>query len=101
MLTNLYVSLVLAAGAWTRAGGGESPLATLVALVEVLGIVAVAAGFLFLAGRVAWGVQQFVATCRERQRAQGRMVEMLREYLEQSQTSVEQLWSASGALSVC
>ncbi|HEV2177368.1 MAG TPA: hypothetical protein VGW33_09225 [Terriglobia bacterium] len=101
MLTNLYVALAVGAAVWTEKGGGESPLATLVALAKVVAILAAAAGFLFLVARVSWAARQFVATCQERQQAQRKMVEMLREYLGQQPADLEQMWSASTAMAVC
>ena len=104
MLTNLYVALAVGAAEWTKAGGGESPLATLVAAVKLLAIAATTIGFLFLVARVSWAARQFVVTCRERERSQRKMVEMLREYLGQQPTDaaeIGQMWSASTAMAVC
>jgi len=72
--------------------------------VVVLAIVAVAIGFLFLVSRLNWAAREFVATCRERQRAHKKLVEMLHQQLEQMENQdlgVDQLWSASSALSAC
>ena len=72
--------------------------------VVVLAVVAVAIGFLFLVSRLSWAAREFVATCRERQRAHRKLVEMLHQHLEQMENQdlgVDQLWSASSALSAC
>jgi hypothetical protein len=69
--------------------------------ILVLAVVVMAVGFLFLVGRISWAAREFVATCRERQRTHRRLVEMLHDHLENQQLGVEQLWSASSALSAC
>ena len=70
----------------------------------VLAVVVTAIGFLFLVSRLSWAAREFVVTCRERQKAHRKMVEMLHQHLEQMENQdlgVEQLWSASSALSAC
>lgn len=73
----------------------------ILAPIAVLAVVVVAIGFLFLVGRLSWAAHEFVMTCRERQRAHRKLIEMLREHLENEQLGVDQLWSASSALSAC
>ncbi len=69
--------------------------------LEVGALLTVSVGFLFLAWRISWGVQQFIATCRQRQKTEARLVEMFRDYVEVQRATSEQLWSASAALSPC
>ena len=72
--------------------------------VLVFAIVVITLGFLFLVGRVSWAVREYVLTCRERQRAHRKLMEMLHqqvERLENEALGVDQLWSASAALSAC
>ena len=69
--------------------------------LEVGALLMVAVGFLFLAWRISWGVQQFITTCRQRQKTEARLVEMFRDYVEVQRATNEQLWSASAALSPC
>jgi len=76
----------------------------LLAPVVVLAVVVMAIGFLFLVSRLSWAAREFVATCRERQKAHRKLVEMLHQHLEQMENQdlgVDQLWSASSALSAC
>jgi hypothetical protein len=73
----------------------------MLAPIVVLALVVVAVGFLVLVSRLSWAAREFVVTCRERQRAHRRLVEMLQEHLESSDPGLEQLWSASAALSAC
>jgi len=76
----------------------------ILAPVAVAAVVVVALGFLFLVGRLSWAAHEFVATCRERQRAHRKLVEVLQEqlqHIENQELGVEQLWSASAALSAC
>lgn len=77
---------------------------TILAPVLVLAIVVATLGFLFLVGRLSWAAREYVLTCRERQRAHRKMLEMLNEQaarLENEALGVDQLWSASAALSAC
>ena len=76
-------------------------LATSLICLEVLALLMVAAGFLFLAWRISWGVQQLVNTCRQRQKTEARLVDMFRDYVEIQRGTSEQFWSASTALSPC
>ena len=72
--------------------------------VLVFAIVVITLGFLFLVGRLSWAAREYVLTCRERQRAHRKLVEMLHqqvERLENEALGVDQLWSASAALSAC
>jgi hypothetical protein len=69
--------------------------------ILVLALVAMAIGFLLLVSRLSWAAREFVVTCRERQRAHRRLVEMLQEHLETNELGLERLWSASTALSAC
>ena len=76
----------------------------ILAPVLVFAIVVSTLGFLFLVGRVSWAVREYVVTCRERQRAHRKLMEMLHrqvERLENEALGVDQLWSASAALSAC
>ena len=73
----------------------------ILAPIAVLAVVVVAIGFLFLVGRLSWAAHEFVITCRERQRAHRKLIEMLHDHLENEQLGVDQLWSASSALSAC
>lgn len=73
----------------------------ILAPIVVLAVVVMAVGFLFLVGRVSWAAREFVATCRERQRTHRKLVEILHDHLENQQLGVDQLWSASSALSAC
>ena len=73
----------------------------ILAPIAVLAVVVVSIGFLFLVGRLSWAAREFVITCRERQRAHRKLVEMLHDHLENEQLGVDQLWSASSALSAC
>jgi hypothetical protein len=73
----------------------------ILAPIAVLAVVVVAIGFLFLVGRLSWAAREFVITCRERQRAHRKLLEMLHDHLENEQLGVDQLWSASSALSAC
>jgi len=94
LLTSSMVNVPLPAGWW------EGMLAPVV----VLAVVVTAIGFLFLVSRLSWAAREFVVTCRERQKAHRKMVEMLHQHLEQMENQdlgVEQLWSASSALSTC
>jgi hypothetical protein len=55
-------------------------------------------------GRLSWAAREYVLTCRERQRAHRKLIEMLHqqaERLENEALGVNQLWSASAALSAC
>jgi xanthine/uracil permease len=93
-LTRCSVSMPLPTGWWEE----------MLAPVAVLGVVVTAIGFLFLVSRLSWAAREFVATCRERQKAHRKLVEMLHQHLEQMENQdlgVEQLWSASSALSAC
>jgi hypothetical protein len=93
-LTSSTVTGPLPAGWW------EGMLAPVV----VLAVVVTAIGFLFLVSRLSWAAREFVVTCRERQRAHRKLVEMLHQHLEQMENQelgVDQLWSASSALSAC
>jgi len=93
-LTGPAVSRPLPAGCWEG----------ILAPVVVLAIVTTAIGFLFLVSRLSWAAREFVTTCRERQRAHRKLVEMLHRHLEQMENQdlgVDQLWSASSALSAC
>jgi len=72
--------------------------------VLVLALVVVTLGFLFLVNRLSWAAREYVLTCRERQRAHRKLVEILHEQagrLENEALGVDQLWSASAALSAC
>jgi hypothetical protein len=72
--------------------------------VLVFAVVVMTVGFLFLVGRLSWAAREYVITCRERQRAHRKLVEMLSEQadrLENEALGVDQLWSASAALSAC
>jgi hypothetical protein len=94
LLTSPAVRGPLPAGCWEG----------ILAPVVVLAIVATAIGFLFLVSRLSWAAREFVTTCRERQKAHRKLVEMLHQHLEQMENQdlgVDQLWSASSALSAC
>lgn len=69
--------------------------------IAVLGVVALAVGFLLLVSRLSWAAREFVATCRERQRAHRRLLELLQEHLEAREPALEQIWSAAAALGSC
>jgi hypothetical protein len=72
--------------------------------VVVLAVVVITLGFLFLVGRLSWAAREYVLTCRERQRAHRKLVEMMDQQadrLENEALGVDQLWSASAALSAC
>ena len=102
MMTNLYVSLSLALAAWWKAAGNDLPAMVGPAAVLVTGIAA--GGFLYLVARLSWAARQFVATCRERQQTERKMIEMLREYLSQpasDPSEVAQMWAASASMAVC
>jgi hypothetical protein len=76
----------------------------ILAPVAVFAVVVITLGFLFLVGRLSWAAREYVLACRERQRAQRKLMEMLREQaerLENEALGVDQLWSASAALSAC
>ena len=76
----------------------------ILAPVVVLAIVVATLGFLFLVGRLSWAAREYALVCRERQRAHRKLVEMLHqqvERLENDALGVDQLWSASAALSAC
>ncbi len=75
----------------------EAVLAPIIVLV----LVVMAIGFLLLVSRLSWAAREFVATCRERQKAHRRLIEMLQEQLESRETGLEQIWSASVALGSC
>ena len=89
--------------------GSFSPLASsywddILAPVMVFAVVGVTLGFLFLAGRLAWAAREYALACRERQRAHRKLTEMLNQQLERLDNEalgVNQLWSASAALSAC
>jgi hypothetical protein len=69
--------------------------------IVVLAIVVVAVGFLLLVSRLSWAAREFVITCRERQRAHGRLLEIVQEHLERGEPTLDQIWSASAALGSC
>jgi uncharacterized membrane protein len=69
--------------------------------VTVLAVVVVAVGFLLLVARLSWAAREFVNTCRERQRVHRKLVETLSQLVEHQDLNVDQLWSASTALSAC
>lgn len=76
----------------------------ILAPVLVLAIVVSTLGFLFLVTRLSWAAREYVLTCRERQRAHRKLMEALHqqvERLENEALGVDQLWSASAALSAC
>ena len=76
----------------------------ILAPVAVLAVVVITLGFLFLVGRLSWAAREYVLACRERQRAHRKLIEMLHqqaERLENEALGVDQLWSASAALSAC
>ncbi|HUI42080.1 MAG TPA: hypothetical protein VL523_08935 [Terriglobia bacterium] len=105
MFTN--VSAILAAhGGLSFLGGAAPELPAsfwegILAPVTVLAVVVMALGFLFLVGRLSWAAREFVQTCRERQRAHRKLVETLSDFVENQNLGVDQLWSASAALSAC
>jgi hypothetical protein len=106
MLTRLSAMLA-GSGSWSFLASSTTPplpasfLGGILAPIAVLAIVVMAIGFLFLVGRLSWAAHEFVITCRERQRAHRKLVEMLHDHLENEQLGVDQLWSASSALSAC
>lgn len=114
MLSSLFLPLTLdrlAGGVILSGEGVGNPgsrifaqhpyLAIGLACLEALALAALAAAFLFLAWRISWGVQQFVMTCRQRQKTEARLVDMFRDYVEVQRATSEQFWSASAALSPC
>ena len=106
MLTRLSATLA-GSGNWSLVASSTTPplpasfWGGILAPIAVLAIVVMAIGFLFLVGRLSWAAQEFVITCRERQRSHRKLVEMLHDHLENEQLGVDQLWSASSALSAC
>ncbi len=73
----------------------------LLAPIIVLALVAMAIGFLLLVSRLNWAAREFVATCRERQRAHRRLLEMLQEHMENRETGLDPIWTVSAALGRC
>jgi hypothetical protein len=75
----------------------------ILAPIVVLAVVVIAVGFLLLASRLSWAAREFVVTCRERQRANDRLLEIVQEHLERGEPSLDldQIWSASAALGSC
>lgn len=99
-------ALFLAQGSLNFFTGAAAPLPAswwegILAPVTVLAVVVFAIGFLFLVGRLSWAAREFVLTCRERQRAHRKLVETLSDFVENQNLGVDQLWSASAALSAC
>jgi hypothetical protein len=96
MLTKLMASslLPLSSSYW------DGILAPLV----VLAVVVMTLGFLFLVGRLGWAAREYGLACQERQRAHRKLIEMLHlqvQRLDNEALGVDQLWSASAALSAC
>jgi len=73
--------------------------------IIVLAVVVIAVGFLMLVSRLSWAAREFVVTCRERQRAHDRLLEIVQEHLqehvERGEPSLNQIWSAATALGSC
>ena len=107
MITTISAVLAGTAGMGIIPGpAAESPLPGgfwegILVPVMVLAVVVMAVGFLLLVARVSWAAREFVATCRERQRAHRKLVETLSDFMENQNLGVDQIWSASAALSEC
>ena len=86
-------------------GGLNEVWEGILAPIVVLAVVVIAVGFLMLVSRLSWAAREFVVTCRERQRAHDRLLELVQEHLEErierGEPSLNQIWSASAALGSC
>jgi hypothetical protein len=72
--------------------------------LEALGVIAltlVAAGFLVLVLRVSQAVDQFIVSCRQRQKLEARIADALRDYVNDKRVLNEQLMNAASALQPC
>jgi len=86
-------------------GGLSEVWEGVLAPIVVLAVVVMAVGFLMLVSRLSWAAHEFVLTCRERQRAHARLLEIVQEQmqdqLERGEPNLNQIWSASVALGSC
>ncbi|HMD96483.1 MAG TPA: hypothetical protein VKM93_04015 [Terriglobia bacterium] len=69
--------------------------------VAVIALTLVAAGFLLLVLRISQAVDQFIVACRQRQKLEARIADVLREYVNDKRVLNEQLISAASALQPC
>jgi len=91
-------------GDWVVEAGGSLDQFSTRAFLEAmagLALLASASGFLYLVWRVSWGVQQFIASCTQREKTEQKIYEIFREYMDNQRLFDEQVWTASSALSPC
>ena len=104
MSTKLIVPLAVT-GLWSKLAESavtEHPFFVLT--LEALAVIAltlVSAGFLFLVLRVSRAVDQFVVSCRQRQKLEARIADVLRDYVNDKRVLNEQLMTAASALQPC
>jgi hypothetical protein len=104
MSTNLILPLAVA-GLWcqlTETAVTAHPVVVLA--LEALAVIAltmVAAGFLLLVFRISQAVDQFIVACRQRQKLEARIADVLREYVNDKRVLNEQLMTAASALQPC
>jgi hypothetical protein len=67
----------------------------------VIALTLVAAGFLLLVLRISQAVDQFIVACRQRQKLEARIADVLREYVNDKRVLNEQLLTAASALQPC
>jgi hypothetical protein len=75
--------------------------AALLRIVAAISAAASAVGFLFLVRRLCWGVREWIASVRRRERTESSMVELMREQSDVDPFARQQLWSAAAALFSC
>jgi len=104
MATNVVLPLAVA-GLWSRLA--ETAVAAhpfFVLTLEALAVIAltlISAGFLLLVLRVSQAVDQFVVACRQRQKLEARIADVLRDYVNDKRVLNEQLMTAATALQPC
>jgi hypothetical protein len=104
MSTSMVLPLAVA-GFWsTLEETAVSAHPFFVLTLEALAVIAltlVAAGFLLIALRISQAVDQFILSCRQRQKLEARIADVLREYVNDKRVLNEQLMSAASALQPC
>ena len=104
MSTNLVLPLAVA-GFWSHlADTAVTAHPFFVLTLEALAVIAltlVAAGFLLLVLRISQAVDQFIVACRQRQKLEARIADVLRDYVNDKRVLNEQLMSAASALQPC
>jgi len=104
MATHLVVPLAVA-GLWSKVTEttvvGHPYIALCLEAMAVVALTLVAAGFLVLVLRMSQAVDQFIASCRQRQKLEARIAEALRDYVNDKRLMSEQLLTAASALQPC